>query len=168
MKNIFKILSLALIMVSCGSKQNVITNSGEVYSVKGNSFYQGDTEVTSQLSDSQKQNIKSVLDNRLEAEKERAERIEELEKRMNALKDQLKELEKTKDNIENKEREISRAREDYIKTRLNLLAKENELDKLENGGSLTLEKRKELEAEIMKLKKRADEDKRKLDSLNRL
>ncbi|TCK65092.1 hypothetical protein DFQ05_2305 [Winogradskyella wandonensis] len=160
--SLFIILS---ILLSCGSTQKVIMDSGKVYSVKNNDFFIGEKNVTEELTSQQKSDIKSVLQDRLQAEEQRAEELENLNNQIKSLKDQIKTLEDKVETIQDKERNLEKAREAYIDAKMALITKEREFEKLKKNGNLSDKDKIDYEKDILKLREKVVETKKQLEAI---
>jgi len=143
---LIKILSVALIgfCMSCGSGERVIMEDGAVYKVKNDNFYSKGKDITALLSANEKEGIKAVLNERLEAERQTKAKKEKLEKEQDKVKaaiEKAKEkqeaLEKSQKQLEEKQEAIEDAREDFLKAKEKLQSKKEKYNKLKDKGKLS-------------------------------
>ena len=108
-----KIVSLTMVITvsSCGTTHQVITDSGEIYEVKGDTYYKDGKDVTSKISDSEKDHIVTTLNRRLESE-------DELLAQQEAIEEAREEAEKALEEAD--EQATKEARENYIQANKDL------------------------------------------------
>lgn len=117
---------IILVLVSCGSSERVITNNGTVYKVKGDNFFNNGEEVTDKLTDIEKRNIQSILEKRLEAERQAKKKQDDIAEALDALKEKEKELKNEQKQLKDKIEKREEARDDFfeVKKKLNDLIEE--------------------------------------------
>lgn len=143
---ILKLASMALVisLISCGTKQQVITNSGKIYQVQGDKFYHQGKEVTEVITAEEKDHIISTLNERLGSESEALaqqqaidkarKEAEELQKKAEkAQKAAQKEAKAIQDKLENE----ADVRKYYVKAKNNLKQAQSKYDKLHSKGELS-------------------------------
>lgn len=149
-KKIVVLLAIA-VLTACGSSKKVITESGEVYEIKGDKFFNKGTNVTELLADEQKEALKTILQARLEAEQLTDEKKkaletenERLEKAQEKMENAIKEAEKKQDKLEEKQKEIEAkqdkkedAREAFFKAKKRFDKKQEKFKKLKAKGKLS-------------------------------
>lgn len=140
-------------------------DSGNVYTIDGDDFYMGKKNISADLSVQQKNDIRDVLEDRLETEEERKVELQQLNDNIKNLKNQIKELEKNVDIIEEKQQKLNKARDAYISSKMNLIEKEREFDKLKTNNSISEKEKINFEEDIIKLKQNVNEAKRRLEAI---
>lgn len=124
-------VSMLVLASACtATKNHVITDSGEVYEVRGGQFYKQGEVVTELISSEEKENIITTLDNRTTSDAEILAELEVLEAtRLDAV-NQSKALQAKLD-------ERYAARTGYIKAKNNLDTSQNKYQRLHDKGELS-------------------------------
>lgn len=117
MMKYLKIVSLTMVITvsSCGTTHQVITDSGEIYEVKGDTYYKDGKDVTSKISDSEKDHIVTTLNRRLEFEDELLAQQEAIEEAREEAEKALEEADEQAEAIQEKLEATKEARENLFK-----------------------------------------------------
>lgn len=157
MKSKYLMIFVCVVFLSCGSSERVITDSGEVYEVKGNKFYKNGEEVTDKLPDSKKSYINSILQRRLNAEEAAREKQEQIEDELDNLKERQKKLKKEQKQIERNVEAREEARSEFFKIKEDLRELKAEYEHMKQKGDLSAKEEgkwkkrlKKLEAKLKK------------------
>lgn len=143
---ILKIIPIALVglCMSCGSGEQVIMEDGAVYKVKNDHFYSKGKDITESLSNNEKDDIKGVLNKRLEAERIAEAKKEKLQQEQDKVNEALaqaeekqKALETRQKELEDKQEALDDARENFLKAKENLQDKKDKYNKLKEKGKLS-------------------------------
>lgn len=148
---------IATIFFSCGSSERVISNEGKVYEVKGNTFYNNDVDVTDKLSSIEKQRIQSSLEKRLKAEKEAAEKQEEIKESLKELRQREKGLKEKQKELKDKIEKREEARDNFFDVRNNLNDVKEDYQQLKDKGGLSLNDEAKWEKRLKKLEQKLKE-----------
>jgi DNA repair exonuclease SbcCD ATPase subunit len=149
----FALLSL-FILASCGSSQQVISNDGQVYTVKGKKVYKNDVEVTDSMTASEKSNVFNTIDKREKAEKELKEQQEKLEKEQRRLEKAQKEAKEKQEQLEKEIKEKARARENYLDAKKDLADERKTYERRLKKGKLSPNDIEDWEVKFKKLEKK--------------
>ncbi|ALJ05858.1 hypothetical protein APS56_12280 [Pseudalgibacter alginicilyticus] len=138
------LLIVAIILISCGSSERVITNHGTVYEVKGKKYFSNGNNVTEQLTAKEKENINRTLDTRLKAERLEVEKQEALKSEQARVKEEIEKAEEKQKALEKKQERLKdaleakeKAREDVLKAKDKLQDKKAKYQKLKDAGKLS-------------------------------
>ncbi|EGV42299.2 hypothetical protein BZARG_485 [Bizionia argentinensis JUB59] len=178
---LFKILSIALVfsLSACATKHQVITESGEIYQVQGDKFFNQGKEVTSLISAEDKDGIITTLNKRLESEAEVAaqqkalqdaqDHSEELRKDAEkAQKEAIKAQKKAKKESEALQKRLKnekKTRDNYVKSRNELKKAQSKYEKLHDKGKLTPKDEYKWAKKLNKLTKDFDKAEKKLNKI---
>jgi chromosome segregation ATPase len=163
MKRLIYIIVIA-ILFSCGSSERVITNEGKVYEIKGNTFYNNGNDVTDELTEIEKERIQTILDKRLEAEKEIKEKQENIEETLKQLRKREDELKTQQKQLESKIDNREEARENFFAIRKNLNDVKNEYQQLEDKGELSVKEETKWQKRLKKLEQKLKQAELKVDN----
>ena len=140
---ILQLLSIML-LVGCGSSEQVITDNGEIYEVKGNTFINNGVDVTENLTKDEKDNIISILEEKREAataaeklQNELENKKKDLERAQKEAKEKQEELEEKQKELERKLKEKEDAREDVVKAKKRLDSEQKKYEQLKEKGKLS-------------------------------
>jgi chromosome segregation ATPase len=154
-----------IIISSCGSSEKVITNDGQLYTVKGKKIYKNDEDVTESLSSGEKSNVFNTLDNRMEAEKKIEEEQKKLKKEQDRLKKAQKEAKEKQEKLEKELKEKNRARERYLDAKKELVDERKIYEKRLKKGKLSPNDIEDWESKFEKLEKQVTELERQYNKL---
>lgn len=143
LKSILPIVLLGLFF-ACGSSEKVITENGKVYEVKGNTFFNNGVNVTEQLTENEKDIIRTTLQKRKEAERiviEKQETIAAEQDRLKTIQKEArlkeKELEKQQKALQKKLDAKEDVRQDFLKAKQRLKDKQEKYQELKAKGKLS-------------------------------
>lgn len=142
-----KIIGLVLFQacLSCGTtQQHVITENGDVYKIKDETFFNSGSDVTQQLTIDEKENLKDLLNTRLESQRLFEEQIATLIAEQEQLQKAIDEAKENKSILKEKQKQLESemsakedARQDFLKATTNLETKYNKYEKLKRKGKLS-------------------------------
>lgn len=159
------VLSMFLIVLSCGSSEKVIMNDGTVYRVEGKNFYKKGKEVTESLSNTDKEKILNTLNERLEFEKEAQKRQKELEARREALKKAQEQAQATQKALEEALEEKEEAREAFFEAKEKLEKQQKKYKRLHDNGKLSPNDEEKWDLKLKDLEQKLEEAKNKVKNL---
>lgn len=143
-----------ILMHSCGGSERVITNSGEVFELKGDSFYQNGKEVTDSLSDSEKERITSIMKKREEARAAAERKLEQLDKELEKLKARERSIKKVRKKVENKIEKRKAARQNFFDIKKELRALKADFKKIKKEKELSTSETIKWQERLEKLEKK--------------
>jgi len=162
-------LWLLILFVSCGGYEQIITEDGSVYEVKGNKIKSNGDNITETLSYDEREKIKALVDKKRQSEKEaeklkkeleeKKERQEEIEKE---AQEKQKVLEDKKEALEDKLKAKKESRENYIELKKKYDKEHKKYKKLKRKGELSPNDIKDWEEKLNKLKSEVEEARSKL------
>ncbi len=165
MKQIKLIVVIALtILTSCSSSERVITNDGKVYTVKGNSFYTNDKDVTDKLTKVEKENIQSILEKRHEVKKAEEKKQDQIDESLKQLKQKEKELNEQQKQLDHKIEAREDARDDFFEIRKKLNSVKDEYTQLKNKGGLSPNDEEKWQKRLKKLEQKLKEAELKINN----
>lgn len=119
-------LFITLAFYACGSSQKVISEDGEVYTVKNDNYFKNGKDVTATLESEEKEKLENTLKARVEQQKMNSDKLEKFE-------DNLSEIDKTIEQAEEKRETVSEQKEQF----------EERLEEKEAARQAVLEAKKE-------------------------
>ena len=156
--NTILVLLIVTLCFSCGSSEKVITNDGNVYTVKGSKIYQNNEDVTAILSRDKREDVMNTLEKRLNSEQKLKEQQESLEK-------QRKEAERKQEELAKKIKEKESATKAYANAKEDLADELKTYEKRLKKGELSPNEIEEWKTKLSKLEKNVDQAQRKLNKL---
>lgn len=166
---------VALLLLSCGSTESVITEDGKIYEVKGDTFKTNGLDVTDQLTNDEKERIKIKLQEKIDSrealekrQKELKSKAEELEKTQKETKKKQEELEELQKEFERKQKEKKEVTANYIKAKKELEKQNEKYERLKEKGKLSPRDETDWKEKLDDLKDELKVAKQKMDNLNSL
>ena len=166
-------LWLLILFVSCGGYEQVITEDGSIYEVKGNKIKSNGDDITETLSYDERENIKNLVSQKKQAEKEaeklkkeleeQKERQEEIEKE---AQEKQKALEDKKEALEDKLKAKKESRENYIELKKKYDKEYKKYQKLKRKGELSPNDITNWEEKLNKLKNEVEEARNELEKFD--
>lgn len=145
------VLICVTLLFSCGSTEQVITDNGKVYEIKGDTFKNNGIDVTEQLTEKEKENIQNTFTKKIEARKA-------TEKRQDKLEDKQDELEKIQKEAQQKEK----AQKRFESANKKLESAEKKYNKLKKKGKLSPKDDSKWIGKLKSLKQALEKAKKKL------
>lgn len=171
---IVKIVSIALVslLVSCATKHEVITESGEVYEVQGDKFFNQGKEVTNLITEEDKEGIVATLNKRLTTEAEIAAEQSALQEAQDYSEELRKDAEKAQKKakkeanaLEKKLKSEKKARDNYIKSSKELKKAQAKYDRLHDKGKLSPKDEEKWTKKLKKLISKYDKAEKNLNKI---